>query len=202
MRAECALSALTPDQQEQLYDWLESYPLRRVLEMVAAPCPEGFGLKTHLTTLRRFHVRARARFQNQLAEDLPEIGAPAPGTDQLLLASLQRAAAELSTDQLTASRFTAAAKWMLRLKEIEQRQQEIELTRERLQLEHAKFRFNAADAALAHYEELGAISSNSSLQHREKVQAAQESIRDFFHHILYRGSEDYVSTRDATSWVI
>ncbi|MDB6039795.1 MAG: hypothetical protein JWM99_3636 [Verrucomicrobiales bacterium] len=57
-RESCVLSALSAAQQEQLFDWLELYPPKIVLEMVAAPPPDGFGLKTHLTSLRRFHERA------------------------------------------------------------------------------------------------------------------------------------------------
>ena len=107
---QSVLNSLSADQQEQLYDWLECYPAKRVLELVAAEPPEGFGLKIHLTTLRRFHLRARDHFHRQITEDLPELGHNAITNEEFVFASLQRAAAELSTEQLTPNRFTAAAR--------------------------------------------------------------------------------------------
>ncbi|HYE30777.1 MAG TPA: hypothetical protein VEH27_05075 [Methylomirabilota bacterium] len=176
LRPECALNNLTPEQQEQLFDWLETLPLRRVLEMVAADPPDGFGLKTHLTTLRRFHLRARARFHQQLTEDLPELGQATPANDDLIFASLQRAAAELSTNQLTPGRFTAAARWALRLREMQQREREMALMERRLALETRKFEFNAARQAIIHQQEIATICSNTSTDNEDKIWAAREKI--------------------------
>ena len=51
------LDRLTSEQQDQLLHWLDIYPDKLVLEKVAAPPPDGFGLATHITSLRRFQAR-------------------------------------------------------------------------------------------------------------------------------------------------
>jgi hypothetical protein len=52
------LDGLSNDQQDQLLSWLKLYPIKEVLGMVAAP-PEGFDIKTHITSLRRFQQQAQ-----------------------------------------------------------------------------------------------------------------------------------------------
>jgi hypothetical protein len=51
------LDHLPTEKQEQLIDWIESLTAKEVLEKVAAPEPEGFGIKTHATSLQRFYER-------------------------------------------------------------------------------------------------------------------------------------------------
>ena len=51
------LDSLTDDQRATVYDWLLDFPTKEVVEKVAQPAPEGFGVKTHVTTLRRFKDR-------------------------------------------------------------------------------------------------------------------------------------------------
>jgi len=41
--------------------WMELYEIEQVLEKVAAPPPEGFRIKTHITSLRRFYRREKIR---------------------------------------------------------------------------------------------------------------------------------------------
>jgi hypothetical protein len=52
-RARSLLSQLSCDQLALLFTWMEKHPLTTVLEMIAAPPPKGFGIKTHHNTLRR-----------------------------------------------------------------------------------------------------------------------------------------------------
>ena len=61
------LDTLSSDQLDQLYDWLLEMPVSKVAEKIAQPAPEGFGLKTHITTLRRFK---RRRWAEQAADQL------------------------------------------------------------------------------------------------------------------------------------
>ena len=67
------LDSLSPEQREQLMDWLELHPVQKVLELVAAPPPDGFGIKTHITSLRRFHHQAQAANQKDLADEHCEL---------------------------------------------------------------------------------------------------------------------------------
>jgi hypothetical protein len=53
LRARSLLSQLSCDQLALLFSWIDKHPLTTVLEMIAAPPPKGFGIKTHHNTLRR-----------------------------------------------------------------------------------------------------------------------------------------------------
>src|SRR5688500_7481031 len=63
-----SLDSLTETQRDQLYDLLLDLPTKEVVERIAQPAPEGFGIKTHITTLRRFKDRRWA----ELAADREE----------------------------------------------------------------------------------------------------------------------------------
>jgi hypothetical protein len=66
-KAKSLLSRLDPRQSMQLVDWLTKHSVSDVLGMVAAPPPEGFGIHTHYTTLRRFKSQLHAGL---LSDDL------------------------------------------------------------------------------------------------------------------------------------
>ena len=55
------LDTLAEGQQLQLLSWLEMFPIAEVVQKVAAPPPEGFGIKTYITSLRRFQARMNKR---------------------------------------------------------------------------------------------------------------------------------------------
>ena len=60
-RADSFFQSLTDEQQDKLLDWLETErDLGAVLARVSAPAPEGFGLKVHLTSLRRLRAHWRS----------------------------------------------------------------------------------------------------------------------------------------------
>lgn len=53
-RADSFYRSLKPDQQTQLLRWLnEDQPLGTIVDKVSAPPPQGFGVKVHVTSLRR-----------------------------------------------------------------------------------------------------------------------------------------------------
>src|SRR5687768_7828698 len=164
IRTDSPLRNLSSDQQQQLFDWLELYPVSQVLEKVAAEPPNGFGIKTHLTTLRRFHLRARAHFHAEVAAD-PELvvgqAKLSQHREELSIHALRQAAVEFSTaHQRSPAQFRALAHWVTRLKEIEQRETELRLIRERLMLEREKFEFNAARCVGDHFNEIKTIMTN------------------------------------------
>ena len=139
----CVLNSLSASQQEQLYDWLELLPAKAVLEMVAMPAPDGFGIKMHLTTLRRFHLRARARFQKQLVDSTAEtngdFAVPPGALEELTNASMRQFAAELATVQgRDPAHFATVARWVLRLQQNARRERELQIAENRLELEKSK----------------------------------------------------------------
>jgi hypothetical protein len=63
-RAGSFLGQLTYDQRTQLFKWLLEYSVPDVLRLVAAAPPNGFGIQTHKTTLRRIKGIIRSHEAN------------------------------------------------------------------------------------------------------------------------------------------
>ena len=61
------LDTLTDEQKDQLYDWLLQMPVPQVAYKLAQPAPEGFGVKTYVTTLQRFK---KSRWTEEAADQL------------------------------------------------------------------------------------------------------------------------------------
>jgi hypothetical protein len=187
LKESCALAALTSSQQEQLFDWLEIYPAKTVLELVAAAPPEGLGIKTHLTSLRRFHARARACFHREIIaapiELLPEHTDPV-ALDKLTATALRQFAVEMATVQeRDPSRFGTISRWVLRVQQNEQRDRELKiaedrvaLTKLRVEMEKTKFEYSAARAALNHLAELNEIMDKHPGDNEDKIWATREKL--------------------------
>jgi hypothetical protein len=193
--ANCVLSSLSAAQQEQLFDWLELNPARTVLELVAAPPPEGFGLRMHLTTLRRVHRAARTRFHANLAatelELIPPLGSVPSPLDQEAVAGLREFAVELATvQQRDPLHFATVSRWVLRLEQNAQRERQLKIAENRLallkeklalekskaDLEKTKFEFNSARAALHHLPDLKDIVTEHPGDSEDKIWAAREKL--------------------------
>jgi hypothetical protein len=59
-RAKSLVEQLTPQQFTTLLGWFDHLTLDQAVARVAAPPPEGFGIKTHRTTLQRLRSTDRA----------------------------------------------------------------------------------------------------------------------------------------------
>ena len=186
-REGCVLNRLSAAQQEQLFDWLELHPPKAVLGMVAAPPPEGFGIQTHLKSLRRFHQRARTLFHKELtAAPLELLGEPGSGIadDQLTVALLRQFAVEMATvQQRDPAHFASVSRWALRLQQNAQRERELKILEDRIALqkskaevERTKFEFNAARAALSCLRELNEIAANHPGDDEDKIWATRDKI--------------------------
>jgi len=51
------LGNLSEEDQERVLEWLENTSYREVLKLIAEPAPEGFGLKIHYNSLRKFYLK-------------------------------------------------------------------------------------------------------------------------------------------------
>ena len=61
MRADSFYKALTNEQRLQLLEWIEKdQDIVTIWERLNAPPPDGFGVKVHMTSLRRFRTGLRA----------------------------------------------------------------------------------------------------------------------------------------------
>ena len=174
------LANLSTEQQEQLLAWLELHPMREVLEKVAAPAPDGFGIKTHPTTLRRFFARHRATVpeeNSELANDLLKSIETSSKFDSATAHSVRHIAFELSNSPgINSKLFKALSRWVLKMRDQEHAEQHLALARERLALERARFEFNAAREALNHHTQLGQILADPHADDEAKIHAARERI--------------------------
>jgi hypothetical protein len=181
LREGCTLGTLSASQQEQLFDWLELYSPKIVLEMVAAPPPDGFGLKTHLTSLRRFHERARTCFHRDLTTSslqlLPGQASDPNTLDQLTTVALRQFAVEMaSVQERNPARFATVSRWVLRLQQNAQRDREIKVIEERIALEKRKFEFNAARAALLHICKIKEVILEHPGDNEDKIWAIRDEM--------------------------
>jgi hypothetical protein len=180
------LDKLSAEDRERLLGWLELHPTRKVVEMAAQQPPDGLGLKTHETTLRRFAARHRAQDR---AEDfglarLFALGSAAASaaTDsaltsdspQIMDSATQSLVSDWAFEIASSPRrklaaFKVLSRWVLKQRELEQREREINLHTSRLALDREKFEFSAARAALNHRVELGEILQNDEADEMEKI---------------------------------
>src|SRR6476659_7579318 len=72
-RSDSVLSQLTEDQQTQIYDWLLAVGYIETQKNIAAPPPVGFGIKTHLSSLRRLYLRHSQKAREEDLAQLAEI---------------------------------------------------------------------------------------------------------------------------------
>src|SRR5436190_2341513 len=112
------LAQLSDDEQLTLISWLEKKPVKDVLDMVALPKPQGFGIKTHRNTLQRFYARyehQQRREDYDLAKELVQTP-PSDSADlrKATLLKLQKMAFDLATAPAgKLSQFKALARWCL-----------------------------------------------------------------------------------------
>ena len=178
-KPKSVIEELPEDAQSKIIAWLECYPARRVVEMIAEAPPNGFGLQTHITSLRRFYARHATASQPdemEMAKALvgSEVSDPMGNATETLL---KQWAFQIATQpQRTGSAFKALSRWSLKNQEQRHRILQLELHKERLALERAKFEFNAAREALNHHNTLGIILKDNSIDDEEKIKRAREAI--------------------------
>ena len=84
LRNDSTLSALTEEQQAQLYEWIQTLGYTETLNKVAAQRPDGFGLTTHRATLlgffKRYQEQARTEDITAAKETPPKTPSSTPRT--------------------------------------------------------------------------------------------------------------------------
>ena len=182
-RCDSRLGRLTGEQQEQIWTWADRHGYVEAARRIGLPPPEGFGLKTHITSVRRFFVRyteRRDRMPMSTAELLAD-----PHHSKLLDPATENAvhyaAFDLVHGPVDLKAFSKVSNWLLAQKNIELREQQIELGNRQLELAREKFVFdreqaelNAAELALKYFGELRLIVANSDTGHDAKVRAARQ----------------------------
>jgi hypothetical protein len=131
------LHTLTEAQLDQLYEWLLETPAREVAQKIALPAPDGFGIQTHVTTLRRFKDRRWA----ELAADQIESAAQLAGThpaqqdtlDAGILSALKHHLFQIaSSADVTDAQLALLGRWAQRQEKLKLDIQRVQIVRERL----------------------------------------------------------------------
>ena len=142
------LDSLEREQKDQLVTWIETLPINLVLEKVASPPPEGFNIRTHITSLRRFYQRERNKETHENVSFAR--GAVMSTTDlqiirEAAVAALTNRAYEVaSAPGLDESELSRAARWLTTLQQQEVSLEKLRLSREKLLLEKQKLQLQAA----------------------------------------------------------
>ncbi|MGZ8900088.1 MAG: hypothetical protein ACXW3Z_08330 [Limisphaerales bacterium] len=134
------LDTLTAEQLDQLYDWLLEMPASKVVEKVAQPAPEGFGLQTHITTLQRFKIRRWAELAADQLEAARAIAAAANSNnsddvvlDTAIASTLKRQLFErASAPNATSEDLALLARYVQRNEKLKLDIERVQIARERL----------------------------------------------------------------------
>lgn len=167
------LQNLSEEQKEQLLTWIATIPKKGdIIDKIAAPPPEGFGIKTYITSLQRFIQRERIReFQEQLSI------ARAENLNDDDLALIRRAAMVAVTrfvhEVITAptlhpAHVKIALKWLKDIEHIEIRKEQIELRRKNLGFQKEKLKMAAAFKKQESWCSDGHATIQEALQQLEK----------------------------------
>jgi hypothetical protein len=185
LRSDSLFNQLTDDQKAQIFDWLQCFGYTETIKRVAAPAPDGFGLKTHRQSLHRFYQRYSQELKPEHLETAVELS-KIPHTPELAVGSEQamhHTAFQLATSPVDIETFKELSRWITKHKAEEHKaayvriaDQHLALARERLALERAKFEFNAAREALNHHNQLGQILADPHADDEAKIHAARERI--------------------------
>ena len=174
-----AIESLPPEAQDQIISWLEVESRRKVLARIALQPPEGFGLKTHLTTLSRFFARYLA-LNRQDNQQLAAIFAPESSKNPF-----QDAADALASDwafqiatkpRRNLGAFKALSRWLLKQRELEQRERQVRLLEERLAFDRERYEFDIARTVLVLQTDLAEISKDNTLEEEDKINKARSLV--------------------------
>lgn len=174
------LAALTEDQQQQIISWMDSFPISEVIEMVRREPPEGFGIVTYDTSLRRFYARHKLasrgdilslahEFKTQPLDEQPLNDATASATRQL--------AFEIANSpKIGLKQFKTLSRWVLKHRELEQRDREVRLIEQRLAFDRERWEYDIAHKVLLHHAELDQIRRDLTTTDAEKITLARATL--------------------------
>lgn len=141
------LDELTPEKQEELFDLLEHLTTREVLAKIAAPPPEGWGLNTHVTSLRRFYQRKQLDLLRAEIEERSSLGLVTFSETVLkheaFSALLQKTLYSSFAPSGDRKRLAQAFKFVLELEKLDYQRQRLKLDKEKMELEKIKQQVHA-----------------------------------------------------------
>jgi hypothetical protein len=131
------LHVLTEAQLNQLYEWLLETPAKEVAQKIALPAPDGFGIKTHVTTLRRFKDRRWAELAADQIETAAHLAGAHPAQQDTLDAGILSALKHhlfqiASSADVTDAQLALLGRWAHRQEKLKLDIQRVQIVRERL----------------------------------------------------------------------
>ena len=141
------LESLEREQKDLLVTWIETLPIKVVLDKVAAPPPEGFNIRTHITSLRRFYQRERnahTRENIDFARGACMSSNDAEVIREAAIAALTHHAFEVATTPgFSECELSRAARWLATLQQHELKLEQLQLCRDKLLLEKQRLQILA-----------------------------------------------------------
>ncbi len=184
-RSDSFATKLSEKEKDTLYDWLQVESYADVKKKLALPRPEGFGIETHLTSLKRFFRTRTLELRREAAEELSRRteGGEVRNFSEAAAETLEFVGYDLASGGGSAANFNDLSRWVGRTQGLDLKagylrvaQEHLALAKEQLALEKKKFEFNAARLALEHAAELTAIVKQPSLDDEEKIRRARERL--------------------------
>jgi hypothetical protein len=174
------LNALTEKQQQQIISWLDIHPPSEVIVMVRRDPPEGFGIVTYDTSLRRFYARHKlaARKDNvHLAAEFTAEPLQDQPFDDLTTSATRQLAFEIATGPgIGLKHFNTLSRWVLKHRELLQRDRALAIQSERLAFDRERYEFDTARTVLLHHIELETIRKDDASSDEEKIDQARSLI--------------------------
>ena len=179
-RSNDILGNLAPDLRAQLDQWIlagETYP--KICDRLAKLPPDGPGIDVSTSTISRYRQRRLLAVELAEADEaLSQLRDPRASLRNLLEQSALTAAldAELppSTFQILARYYRVLRDDHFKQRSTEQRDQELQIARERLAHQRRVFEFNSARAALVAVADLKQIFTDTKLDVEQKVLEARK----------------------------
>ena len=187
------LDTLTDEQKDQLYDWLQQMPVPQVALKLAQPAPEGFGIKTHNTTLQRYKERRwaeEAADQMEAAKIAGARSADDATLDTAIASTLKRHLfARASAPDATTADLALLARFVHRNEKLKLDIQRVQISRERVAQNNRRLDILERDTvvreqtlALRREESARRASSPSPLQ-GERAGVRGDSVRGASDHL-------------------
>lgn len=176
------IANLPPAVRAKVHQWLlDGRPMGQISTDLAKPPPDGCSVDVSIATISRY--RRRRLLALEVAE-VDEIIAQFPDPRASLRNLLQQSALTTALDaDLPPSTFQILARYYRVLRDdhfkqrlSEQRDQEIQLARDRLAHQRRVFEFNAARAALSALSELQQIANDPQMDDEQKVWEARKAL--------------------------
>ncbi len=174
------LASLTDAQQQQVISWIETHPPAKVLELIRQDPPDGFGIVTYDTSLRRFYARhkmADRRENALLVSEFTETPTDEEPLQSVTASATRQLAFEIAHAPCAGlKQFKALSRWVLKQRELDQKEGELALQASRFHFDREKWEYDIARQVLNHHNALAAIATDLTVSDEDKINRARSAL--------------------------